>query len=264
MRRDQAAEGLRPQGGRRGPRIEDLQPGIMAACRLQHAAKTLGALQRTRVQLSANEGDAPPPPRQQMARHGPRRPGLGKPDAVHRRIIAELHHMDARRAAGLDQAALGLAAIKTGQNQARRPVRQIAVQQGGLALRPILGDPDKDRIAGVPHHLLDGLQQLGEQRIGQQRNQHHHMAALGRRQRARRRIGAVAEPRHRSPHPLGQIRPHGRLARHHPRRSDGADAGQGGHVGQRHPTRGPAAATGDGGPDTCPIGGGRVVHTGIP
>ena len=199
-------------------------------------------LPSARVELGRGKGNALVATRQQV--QGQRRCGsvLREPYAGQRRVDRDFHHVHAGR--GGNQAARTAGLVQSGQQQAGRSVQKLFLHQLLLGLRVVMGDADQGLEAGFVQGLLRRFQQIDEQSVGQRRDQHRHMVAALRRQRARRRVRHVGQALGGLEHTLDQGWGHGRLATQGAGSSHGADLGQPRHVGQRDPAAG-AGGTGE-------------------
>ena len=148
-------------------------------------------LARARVQLGRGKGNALVATRQQV--QGQRRSGsvLREPYAGQRSVGRHFHHVHAGR--GGDQAARTAGLVQPGQKQAGRSVQQLFLHQLLLGLRVVMGDTDQGLEAGFIQGLLRRFQQVDEQPVGQRRDQHRHMVAALRRQRAGSRVRHIGQ-----------------------------------------------------------------------
>jgi hypothetical protein len=72
-------------------------------------------------------------------------------------------------------------------------MQQLLAQQRLLLARVVVRDADQRLVAGRSQAALHRFEQVDEQRVRQQRDQHRDVRAVARRECARRRIGNVAE-----------------------------------------------------------------------
>jgi hypothetical protein len=198
----------------------------------EFAAPTFQPLQGAWVQLRRREGNALAAPVEQVARH--RRGGIGlrEADAVDLRRLAGFHQVHTGHATLGNQRARGLAAVEAGDQQAGRPVHQLLTQQLLFFARVVVGDADQRLVPGAVQAALHGFEQIDEQRVRQHRDQHRHVGAALRSQRARGRVGHVTELAGSRLRSLGQLGRDGPLAPQGARDRDRADACGTRHVGQ--------------------------------
>lgn len=213
-------------------RVEPLQRGRIQGTARHFVPPTLQPADGARIELRPGEGDAPVAAIDQMARQRRSRIGLRKTHRVNARLTGGFHHMHAGDAAGFDQRTGGRALAQAGDDQAGRAVRQLLAQELLLFAVAVMRDADQGLVAGRPQHVLHRFDQIHEQGVRQQWNQHRHMRAGARGQGACRRVGHIAELAHCGHHPLHQFRRDCALAAQRARHGDGADAGGLGHVGK--------------------------------
>ena len=230
--------GAQRDGGGLGP--QHLQRGVVAAGFAQGAPVALGALHHPGVELRGGEGDAARAAGQQVLRQRVARILLREADAVHARRAARLHHVHAGHAAGLDQGARLFAALEAGDDQARRAMRHLLAQQLLLLARVVMRDADECLVSLAAQGALQGLEQVDEQGVAQERNEHRHVRAAVRGEGAGRRVGHVAQGVGSGAGAGHELGGHGALAAQRARHGDGAHARFACDLGQGHAA---AAAT---------------------
>ncbi|MNT05552.1 hypothetical protein D3C72_1401750 [compost metagenome] len=95
-----------------------------------------------------------------------------------------------------------------------------------------MGHADQHMVACGKQHLVRGFQQVHEQGIRQQRNQHQHLRALLRGECARRRVWHIAHALGHGAYLVDQRRIHAPLATQGARDGDRAHAGFGSDIAQ--------------------------------
>jgi hypothetical protein len=234
----------------------DERSRVVQARRAQRLAVALGALHHARVELRGAEGDAPAAALQQMARDGGTGLHLRKAYAGHAGRVAGFHQVHARHAAAHDELARGLAAIETRHQQAGGAVGQVGAQQQFFLRAVVVRHADQRLVTLGEQRAVHGLQQVHEQRIGQQRHQHQHLGAALRGQRPGGRIGHVAQALGGFVHAPCQLGIDAALAAQRARGGDRADARGAGHVVQGGAAAGAAGAAGHGhrvNPECMPV-----------
>ena len=234
MARQQFLELAPAERERGGPGRQQLERRVVAAGRAQRLAVAGQALQHARIELARGIGDAATAAREQVLDDGAARVLLREAHAVDAGRFRGLHQVHAGRVAGLEQSRGARAAVEAGQQEARGPLREVAAQQRLLLRGVVVGHADQRLEAVRRQRVLHRLEQLHEQLVGQRRNQHRHVRAARRGQRARRHVGHVAEFVDRGLHPRLQLGRHVARAAQRARDGDRAHARDARHVVEGH------------------------------
>ncbi|MNP36260.1 hypothetical protein D3C76_1296340 [compost metagenome] len=125
-----------------------------------------------------------------------------------------------------------VAAIKTGEQDATRLVSQVVADQVLFFGDIVVIVTDQHLKPTGPHHLVDGLQGVDEQLVGQRRDQYHDRLALCRGQRPCCRVGHVAKAGGGDLDLLDQLRCHRADPAQRTRSSNRGNPGKPGHFSQ--------------------------------
>jgi hypothetical protein len=106
--------------------------------------------------------------------------------------------------------------VAAGDKETGRPMQQQLTQQLLFLLTVVMGHAHQRLVALGAQRLLRGLEQINEQGVGQQRDQHRHVVAVARGQSARGRIGHIGQALGGRLHPLDQLGRHRPLAAERP------------------------------------------------
>ncbi|MNJ45237.1 hypothetical protein D3C77_403240 [compost metagenome] len=158
----------------------------------------------------------------------------------------QLHHVHTGHATGVEHLLGRFAAIKTGEQHATRLIGQIVANQVLFFGDIVVIVTDQHFKAARAHDLVDGLQGLDEQLVGQRRNQHHDRLALRRGQRPGRRVGDITEGGCCQLDLLDQLRGNGADPAQGARSGNRGNPGKPGHFSQSGTTGSTGADAGHG------------------
>jgi hypothetical protein len=234
---DQVGVGAEAQlGGRGRPRLEPLTPGGHAL-RARDVPDALVAEVDQVLHGGADAGDA-------VGRHARHVDAGDRAVDEHRRHLAGEQRVDAGRVGAL-----------RGDDDAVDAARDEGVEVAVLLLAVLVGVAEQGDVAELEQRLLDGVGEVGEERVADVRHEQADRVGAGRAQRAGLGVRPEVELAD-GPFDLGpRLGGGGRIARQHARGRRGRDAGALRHVPDRHGVHRALPRRSGAGRSACPLRG---------